>query len=296
MLEYLVFRLLSLVAPLLPSSIGYWLCDRVGDLAYLLLARQRSNVRGNLSRALRGRREGLERRVRRLFREGARYYYDTFRVPALRPDELSRMISVEGWEHLERAVERGRGVILFTAHLGSPALVAQILAVRGYRMTTPMEPVKNRRLLDLMTRVRSSHGIRLIPAGHASIRELSEALRRNEILGVVVDRDLTGTGVEVELFGAQTPLPAGPALLALRLGAVLLPAFTYRREDGRFAGVIRAPLEVEKTGDLREDIRLATQRLARELEKAIERKPEQWVVFEPLWADRAEEAGQGLAR
>jgi len=295
-LEYLVFGVLSLVAPLLPPGLAYWLCDRFGDVAYLLLSRQRNTVRGNLRRVMGPRAEGLGRRVRRVFRQGARYYYDTFRIPALELEEFDRMIRVEGWEHLEDALRRGCGVLMFTAHLGSPALVAQILATKGYRVTTPVEPVKSRRLLNLMTRIRGSRGIRLIPLGPASTRELAEALRRNEIVGMVVDRDLQKTGIAVEFFGTETTMPAGPAMLALRTGAVMLPAFTWRRENGLFLGRIGEPMEVERTGDLRRDIHINTRRMARELEKAIAWDPEQWVVFQPIWPEMPDESSEGVAR
>ncbi len=289
MLEYLVFRLLSLLAPKIPPRVAYWLCDSIGDVAYWLLGSRRRIVRRNLSTVLGGQPPDLDRRTRQLFREGVKYYYDTFRVPALSDEELERLIDMQGWENLQGALRKGKGALVLTAHLGSPALVAQILAVRKCKVTTVAEPLQNRKLLDLMMSVRGSRGIRLVPFGPTVTRELVEALGRNEVVGIVADRDVSRSGVGVRFFGVETTLPAGPVMLGLRTGAALLPAFTYRLADGRFSAQIGSPMELDRTGNLREDLRRNTQKLAGVMEEAIRRCPEQWIVFEPNWPE--EDAG-----
>ncbi len=294
-LEYLVFRVLALLAPRVPPWLGYWLCSAAGDAAYWLLPRRRANVRRNLSTILRGRTEGLALLAREVFREGARYYYDTFRAPALSDDELEREITLEGWENLQKGLQEGKGVLLVSAHLGSPALVVQILAVRHCKVTSVVERVRPQRLLDLMIRVRGCRGIRLIPFSSTIANTLAEALRRNEIVGLVVDRDTQRSGVPVEFFGAETTMPAGPVMIALRTGAALVPAFTYRRKGGGFVGRIEEPLELVRTGRLREELRANTQRLAAVLERAIAEAPEQWIVFEPVWPETTAEGRQGAA-
>lgn len=287
MLQYLVFWLLGVLAPLPSPTVGYWLCDRVGDVVYWLLPRQRRAVHGNLSRVVRGRPETVRQLARRTFREGVKYYYDTFRIPALSDDQLQQMIDLEGWHHLRRALDEGRGGIVFTAHLGSPALVAHILAVRGARVTTVAEPVKPQKLFELINGARGGKRITLLPVGPRSFSDLSDVVRRNEIAGIVGDRDLQKSGVPVEIFGSQTTLPTGPVMLALRTKAPLMPAFTYRLSGGRFRAIIGEPLEMERTGSLREDVRINTERLARVLEDAISKSPEQWIVFEPVWPEGA---------
>ncbi len=295
MLEYSVFRLLSWLAPRLPPSVAYKLFGWIGDISYWVLPRRRANVRRNLSMVLRGGTEGLGQLIRETFREGARYYYDTFRVPALTDEELEATITLRGWEHLEKGLEGGKGVVLVTAHLGSPVLVAQILAVRRCRVVSVVEAVNPPQLLELMTRARGSRGIRLVPLGPSIFRVLNESLARNEIVGLVADRDLQGSGVRAEFFGAETVMPSGPVTLALRTGAALVPAFTYRRRDGGFLARIEEPLSMTRTGKLKEDVRLNTQRLAAVLEKAIAEKPEQWIVFESVWPEGAAEDRFGAA-
>lgn len=292
-LQYWLFRLFGLLVPLVPPAVAYWLCDRIGDIAYLLLARQRRAVRDNLSRVLAHRSGGLEPRVREVFRQGAKYYYDTFLLPALSDQQLHELLSVDGWEHLDLALKGGKGAIVFTAHLGSPVMVAQSLAIRGYAVTTPMEPVKPAKLLQWITAVRASHGIKFVPLGAGCSRELVAALRRNEIVGTAVDRDLQNTAVSVRFFGTHANMPAGPAMLALRTGAALVPAFTQRLKDGRMVGHIGEQLRVDRTGKLREDVRANTEKIVAELERAIGSRPEQWIVFEHIWPAQAAEDASG---
>lgn len=286
LLQYVAFRVLALLAPRIPPKIAYPLCDLFGDLLFLILPRRRSTVLRNLSVVKRGARTEEVRRLARLtFREGVKYYFDTFRAPSLSVAQLERMIEIEGIQNLDAALAGGSGAILITAHYGSPALVVQVVAARGYRITTVAEPVRPQKLFELINGVRGSRGVRLLALGPASFRDLTAVLERNEIAGVVADRDVQGTGVSVTLFGDETQLPGGPVLLALRTGAPLLPAFSLRRDDGSFAGHIGPALELERTGNLREDVRTNTQRIAEVLETFISRQPEQWIVFEPIWPE-----------
>ena len=111
-----------------------------------------------------------------------------------------------------------------------------------------------------------------------------QALRNNEVVCLLSDRDIQGGGIEVEFFGERTTLPAGPATLGLRAGAPILPVAVYftRRVNGHHA-IVRPPLDAERRGKLREDVTRLTQDLAHELEYLIRRAPEQWHLFQPNW-------------
>jgi KDO2-lipid IV(A) lauroyltransferase len=111
-----------------------------------------------------------------------------------------------------------------------------------------------------------------------------KALRDNEVVCLLCDRDLDRTGVEVEFFGERTTLPPGPAMLSLRTGAPILPTAVYftPRYNGHHA-IVRPPVPTQRLGGLREDVGRVTQLLARELEFLIRRAPEQWHLFQPNW-------------
>ena len=110
------------------------------------------------------------------------------------------------------------------------------------------------------------------PRARAPARPSSRAIKQAHIVCLLSDRDITGSGVEVEFFGERTTLPGGPATLALRTGAALLPTAVYFRGKGHHA-TIRAAVPAERRGRLRDDVQRVTQDLAYELEALIRAAP-----------------------
>ena len=119
-------------------------------------------------------------------------------------------------------------------------------------------------------------GLRVIASDGEAVLKITEALHENGVAVLPVDRDLSGNGVLVTFFGEQTTMPAGPALLALRTGAALLPTCVYQRPDGRTLGVVGPPLTLPARGKLRDDLGELMQRVADQFEMFIREAPEQW--------------------
>jgi KDO2-lipid IV(A) lauroyltransferase len=120
--------------------------------------------------------------------------------------------------------------------------------------------------------------------GSESMRGVLRALRAGRVVALVCDRDLTGHGLPVEMFGSLAAMPGGPASLAIKTGAALLPCAVYHdQRGGHWVGVIRPEITVEPSGDPRADAQLLTQRLAKEFEGFIAREPEQWHVLSRYW-------------
>jgi KDO2-lipid IV(A) lauroyltransferase len=155
---------------------------------------------------------------------------------------------------------------------------------QGIKMTVVVEPLEPPEVFEWFKHLRQSFGMTVVPLGAGAGRAVLAALRANEVVCLLCDRDLQGDGVEVEFFGERTTMPAGPATLALRAGAPLLPVGCYytARRDGHHA-VVRPPLPLDRHGRLRDDVERLTQLLAHELEGLIRRAPEQWHLFQPNW-------------
>jgi len=277
------YQLAVPLAGAVPPRIAYPILDRLADLVRLCSPAAREAVEANLAQAIghRGRRHTWA--VRGVFRHALWNYYDTFRLPSRSDAEIQDRVVISGNEHLRAALALGRGAVLFTAHVSSVALGAQALALAERGGTVVVEPVEPPELLDLMLWVRGSHGLRYQTLGPGLFGELTATLRRNELVFLVVDRDLGGTGVQVDLFGRPTRLPAGPALLHLRTGAPLLPTYVSRRADGRLDGAIGEPIGIHRTGDRRADLTRITRTIAARLEYHIGRHPEQWTVLQHVW-------------
>ena len=275
----------SLVARSLPQPLAVGAGRVAGAALAQTMRGRRTMIERHLRRAHGGRLEGadLRREVQRAFDSYARYWAESFRLPDLTPDDLDAGMSYEGLEHLDAALAEGKGVIATLPHLGGWDYGGAWLATQGYPVTVVVEPLEPPELLAWFAEFRERLGMTVVPLGPAVGPAVLGALRRNELVGLLSDRDITGDGVEVEFFGERTTLPAGPATLALRTGAAILPMTIYFRGRNGHHGVVRPPVPVGRQGKLRDDVARITQLVARELEIFIRADPAQWHLMQPNW-------------
>lgn len=225
----------------------------------------------------------LERKITQAFDSYARYWMESFRLSSTDRARLEAGMSWEGVGHVEDGFAAGTGVIMALPHLGGWDFGGAWFATAGYPATVVVESLEPPELFEWFAEMRQAAGLTVVPHGPKAGAAVLAALKRNELVGLVCDRDLARTGVEVEFFGERTTLPAGPATLALRTGAPLLPTAVYFEGAGHH-GIVRPPVPVERSGKgLREDVARTTQLLAYELEALIRRAPEQWHLLQPNW-------------
>jgi KDO2-lipid IV(A) lauroyltransferase len=274
----------------LPEPVAYGLGRAGGRAFYRLDAGRRQALRANLRHVL-GRAvtpAELEAVVRRGFASYGRYWVEAFRLEDLPAAEIRRRLTLEGREHLDAAVAAGRGTIFASPHLGNWDAGGAWLAASGYPATAVVERLRPAELYERFAAYRRGLGLELLPLddGSETMRGVLRALRAGRVVGLVCDRDLTGGGLPVRLFGAATVMPGGPASLALRTGATLLPCAVYQdRRRGHWHAVIRPLLRPEPSGDSRADVQALTQRLADEFERLIARAPDQWHVLSHHWRE-----------
>lgn len=232
--------------------------------------------------------------IRRAVRDGyasyVRYWVESFRLPGTSAEDLDRGIDVPDYHRVENGLAAGRGVILALPHLGGWEWAGFWMAAhRGHRITVVVEPVSPPALFDWFVKFRSDLGMDVVPLGPDAGKAILAALRRNEVVCLLSDRDIAGGGVPVRFFDEETTLPAGPAMLALRSGAALLPTAVYFRPAGQHLGVVRPPLDTARRGSIRDDVARLTQDLADELSHLVRRSPSQWHMFQPNWPSDTEE-------
>jgi KDO2-lipid IV(A) lauroyltransferase len=241
------------------------------------------------ARAAAGNPAALERLVRDAFRHNARYYLDVLRAPGLTADDFEGDLVIETPDTVAAAFADERPKIFVTGHLGPIEMPGLYLARRsGRRITAPMETLDDPPLQAWFERTRAAFGVRIVTLREAR-RELLAELRRGESVGLVADRDITGGGIDVSLFGAAAPLPVGPALLAVETGAPIYLAGVWRVGRRGYRGRL---IEVVAPSDGPRRARIAAilQAEARAFEDVIGRAPEQWsAIFFPIWPDLAEE-------
>jgi len=285
-MTFYLYRLAGLICPRLPARFGYWLFARLGDLLWLFTAKKQTIYYHNLKRALG---DGatpaqVNAAARRAFQNLLKNYFDLFRAHRLTQETIrAQLAGVHGLEHLERAMQQGKGVIAGSAHFGAWDLIIHLAAVHLHkRIVVPNERLKPEKLFRYILALRQSNGIVMVPLDTAP-RALIQALRAGEMVGLALDRDITKTGPLVNFLGAPAQMPDGAVQLALKYGAPVVMGFSVRRPDNRSEVFIEPPLYFTKTGDAARDIREGVQRLAAVMEKYIRQYPDQWLMLHPIW-------------
>lgn len=290
-LTYAAYLAAAWTARVLPRGFAFWIGGVIGGVVWRVDRRRRRVVERNLGRILGDGlpRAELDRRARSVFASYARYWVESFTIPTLAPGDLAAGVTVDGLDRLDKALEAGSGAILAIPHLGGWDFGGAWLASSGRPTTVVVEALDPPELLAWFTKMRAKSGLVVLAASKGVAPVLAGALRRGEIVGLVSDRDLSGTGVAVEFFGEATTLPGGAAMLSLRTGAPIFPAAIYDVPGGHHEVVIRPPLDPPGPGRLAERVEALTARLAGELEELIRRAPEQWHVLQPNWPSDADQ-------
>ncbi len=289
MLTYILFRLAGTVAPLVPRRVGYALMGLLARLMYRLGSRNRDIIQSNVGHVLGddASAKQIDAVARRIFHNLLNNYFDLFWLPAQRTEAIAPLVRVFGEENLAEAVAFGKGIIALSVHLGNQELMTKFKAVTDHKLNVVVEHVNNERVFKYLTSLRQSPGINLVPVD-TGIRDIFRALKRNEAVGLVFDRDINESGRVIPLFGSPARLPDGYAVLALRLGAPILPGVCVRTPDGGYALYLDKPLLFEGQANNDEDVRRVMTTLAPIMERYINRFTDQWVYFHYVWEDDKE--------
>ena len=201
------------------------------------------------------------------------------------PDLVNEMVSVNGLEHLETALSKGKGVVAVSAHLGNFSLIGPRLTREGYPFSLVLRDAKDEMLAKILRDLRSNVGIESIPVNprRTCIAKSLACLKRNGILFLQIDQNASSQDVWVDFFGWQVPTFKGPVVLSMRTGAQVVPMFIIRDRSGHHQLIIRPPYSLEKTDNHEDDIFCNTTSLTKLIEGYIEQYPAQWWWFHRRW-------------
>ncbi len=297
MLKLTFYRLATALAPKLPSSLLYALAWLGGAIAYWVAPGPRRAVTENMRRVLGPNAGASEVRnaVRGVFRTTAYNYLDLFLIPATNPDELSKRVEILHPERFYEAYDKGKGVIIATAHLGGFDQLVQIARHYNLEVTILVEALEPPELFTLIKDLRGSHGLHLVTVDTGGLRTVLRTLRSGGVVVITVDRDIQHDGLLTTFFGEETRLPDGAVKLAMQTSAPILPCFSVRLPNRHYQMNIQPSIEIEQAPTHDETVRLNHERLTRVVERGISEHPDQWVVFESIWGKDVTEPGDAAS-
>ncbi|MGH2428770.1 MAG: lysophospholipid acyltransferase family protein [Candidatus Limnocylindria bacterium] len=293
LLTYWAYRAGERAINALPRSLTLAVATAVGNAAYDAAGAKRELIHGNLARPMRRPPHDPEvaRAGRRAFRNYAKYLVDMMRIGELTETQAAELVHIENIEVLAKGGAGGRGMLLCTVHVGGMDLIGPGLKLAGESIHVVADDTTYGRLYDHMSDARARQHIFLI--GRRNLRGLFRALRRGENLVLFCDGGYRAGDVPVEFCGEPTTFPAGPATLAAKTGAPLLPVACQRTNDDRF--VARGLPLIHCASTDPGDIHRATQAVADALGEVIAADPGQWYMFRPVWPQTDAERARARA-
>ena len=294
MWKYYTFRLAYLLLGRLPLRVLYGVARIAGDGAYHWRRGTRKAVASNMRQLLRpdAGKDEVRRATREVFRNAARYYADLIHVARLDVERFyDERFEIQGEEYLDAARDSGRGAVLVGTHFGNPEMAVQPLAAKGYSIMGLVEALEPKALTDFTLWLRERRGHVFRTVGYAGLKEAIRRLKSGGFVAVLIDRDVAGTGVPMEFCGAEASISLGAVEFAMRTGADLIPARSWRMPGYSIKVIVEPPLEIVRTGDFEADVRFNTKRLLPIFEDLLRSDPGQWAVLEAIWKDQPSKEG-----
>ncbi len=292
-LVYLPAALLLGLLRFLPRKATRALGRGIGRFLYRWDTKHRRLAESNLTAALGDCLSDAQRNLlaRRAFLHFGASFLDFFHLAHLKPEKLSRVIRMEGEEHLRAAHKQGNGILLFTGHYGLWEIAAASInpIVPLHVVARPLDnPYLEKTLLKLRRRL----GSQVISKFNAS-RQILRALRQREAVAILIDQNvLAHEAVFVDFFGMPAATTPGLATFHLRTGAAVVPLFCYPDASDCYRLIFGAPVEVAPTGDREHDVRRITQACTLIIEEQIRTAPEYWFWFHNRWKTRPLKNGE----
>ena len=257
---------------------------RLGALAYRPLGVRRGVVERQIAAAFPERsRAEVQRLARAAYEHLGRASIEAAVVPSMGPGRVLELFEEpEGWEHIERGMALGRGLIIVTGHLGNWELGGSYVAARGIPLDVIVRRMGNPLFDRYITETRERLGMTVVPDSVAA-RRTPRALREGRAIAFLADQGVLGlASTFVPFFGRPAKTPRGPAVFALRLGVPVVFASPLRQPSGKYRFIIE-PVPVASTGDRERDIDTIVATYTATLERLVRRFPEQYFWHHRRW-------------
>lgn len=265
---------------LFPEKTRYKFAEFLGRTAYKLIKKRRLITLDAISKAFPDKSpEEVERIALRSYETMLKTFMMSLWVPDIVGDDSK--IRYENFELFKTTYDEGRGVIIATLHMG--AFEASLKLAKDYKLYDVIKKQRNPLLDKMMNDNRKRTGVNLIYKGKSSLRELVKAIRNKGVVALFSDH--YDIGEEVMFFGRKTKASSGAVSLALKYKAPLLIAYNIFNDDNTSTILFDRIMELNDTGDIKEDTKVNTQKMIDIFEEIISEYPDQWMWFHRRWRD-----------
>ena len=283
-LQYNLARIVRGAVIRLPIGMSTWIARRAGDLFYVFWAKRRRIAFSNLNRVFPNSMLQYKKReiVRESFQHIAISFMELFILRKIKKEAASRFV-IEGFEHLEKALVKGRGVVLVISHLGAWEYLAFLFYLTKTKVSVVVKEIENTYFDKEITILRRETGATPIIKRN-SVRAILSALRQNQVVAILIDQWAGKEGIWVDFFGNPTSTTSIPARLAKKTGCALVPAYCFRKSSGLYQIQVHALIDFRPEHEAWE--RETTLQLNQLLEEQIHNYPGQWFWGHRRWKAR----------
>jgi len=280
-----LYRVSLFLAHILPLSLMRWFSKNVAFVSYYFYKNARKNVENNLSHIF-GDAVKIRNVAKEVFINYGLYLADWAKLISVDASNVFSFFGkIEGIDIFKTEHEKGNGVIILSAHLGNWELGGLAFTHSGIPFNIITAKDEDESIAQVRSQVRALHNIKTITIGEDPFFfvDIINALRRNEIVAMLVDRYEKRNGVLIEFLGGKAYFPQGPVLLARSTGASVMPSFTVLEKDRKYRSVLGAPIQMEWSDDKEQDIHVNVAKIACVFEQYIRLYPNQWFNFSSIW-------------
>jgi len=284
--QFLLILLVTLPIAVLPFRVSLKLGECLGGLLFFSWGSRRriaiENLQGAVERKALAISSAPREIIRKNFRNLGRSFAEVVKIYYGLGDEIIRSVEIRGVEHFLKAREKGAGILVITGHCGNWELNALAVAKKLVGLNIVARPIDNPYLNWLIERTRRKYGSSVIYKRGALKRILS-ALKKKEIVAILMDQSVVSSeGVVAEFLGKKDYTMKTPAVIAMKTGSPVLPAF-IKRTNGGHVIEIGEVIELDGSADAEEAVLLNTVNFSKRVEDYVRRNPAEWLWIHRRW-------------
>jgi KDO2-lipid IV(A) lauroyltransferase len=281
MLDFQFYKFGEFLTCALPLKAAYRVGKFLSNLQFILSRKDREAVISNLRVILPKENEKRIRDIaREVFTNFGLYLVEFLRFKDIDLNFVKNHFSIQGKEYVDNALKEGKGVIMLTAHMGNWEVGGMALSLLGYKLIVIALDHKDPRINKFFRQRRESKGMEVSSLG-ASVKHCFNGLRNNKLVAILGDRDFSNSGYLMNFLGKTKRIPRGPAVLAIRTGASIVPCFVVREGLSNLTLECFPPIKVNKETTEEEVI----QGYIKIIEGQIYKYPSQWLMFREFWKE-----------